>query len=137
MKVRVEMLALSALLYTATGSALLAGLGFVAGYLPQALGAMTLLSLADRVPSRAFLAGWDSIRAVVTVTLASGILPLWGMLTLVIAAGAVDAVAAATRSALLADVLTGDRFILGRSVFNLSSGGMQIFGFAVGGRSSP
>jgi MFS family permease len=128
-----EMLALSTLLYAATGSTLLAAFGFVAGFLPQAFGAMTLLSLADRVPPRAFLAGWDTVRAVVTAVLASGVLPVWSMLALVIAVGTVDAVTAAIRSALLAEVLTGDDFILGRSVFNLSAGGMQIVGFAAGG----
>ena len=55
-----QMLALSALVYATTGSPLLAALALFGGLLPQAIGAMTLLALADRVPPRGFLAGWTA-----------------------------------------------------------------------------
>ena len=54
----VKMLALSALVYAQTGSPLLSAVAFLAGFLPQAVGALTLMSLADRLPPRAALAWW-------------------------------------------------------------------------------
>jgi hypothetical protein len=49
-----QMLVLSALVYATTKSPLLAALAFFGGLLPQAVGALTLLSVADRVRPRGF-----------------------------------------------------------------------------------
>jgi MFS family permease len=127
-----QMLALSALVYASTGSPLLAALAYLGGLLPQAIGALTLLSFADRVRPRGFLAAWDAGRAVAALILAAGVLPVWAMLLLVAAFGAVDALTGAVRGALLVDVLP-DGFVLGRSVLNISVAAMQIVGFAAGG----
>ncbi len=126
-----QMLALSSLVYATTGSPLLAALAYLGGLLPQGIGALTLLSWADRVRPRGFLAGWDTVRMVVALVLASRGLPVWGMLVLVMALGAVDAVASAVRISVLVDVLPGG-YVLGRSALNISVGAMQILGFAVG-----
>jgi hypothetical protein len=127
-----QMLALSALVYATTGSPLLAALAYLGGLLPQALGAMTLLSLADRVRPRGFLAGWDAVKAAGAAVLATGILPVWAMLVLIMALGAVDALGSAVRSSILVDIVPGG-YVLGRSVLNISVGAMQIVGFAIGG----
>ncbi|HWM00479.1 MAG TPA: MFS transporter [Nocardioidaceae bacterium] len=126
-------LALSALVYAQTGSPFLAALAYLAGFLPQAAGAASLLSLADRVPPRGFLALWDLVRASTAVLLALGDLPVWGMLALVMTVGLGDAVAGAVRMAVVADLVPRDGFVLARSVLNISVGAMQIVGFAVGG----
>lgn len=126
-------LALSALVYSQTGSPFLAALAYLAGFLPQAVGAATLLSLADRIPPRGFLALWDLARATAAMTLALGDLSVWGMLALVMAVGLVDAVAGAVRMAIVADLVPQDGYVLARSVLNISVGAMQILGFAVGG----
>ncbi|GIF71356.1 MFS transporter [Asanoa siamensis] len=128
----IQMLALSALVYASTGSPLLSALAFLGGLLPQALGAMTLLAYADRVRPRGFLAGWDVARAIAALVLASGVLPVWGMLLLIMAFGAVDALSGGVRNAILVDVLPGG-FVLGRATLNVSVGAMQILGFATGG----
>jgi hypothetical protein len=70
-------------------SPLLAALAYVAGSLPQALGAMTLMAVADRVPPRRLLAGWGLLRALAVALLAAGVLPVWAALVLLMAAGAV------------------------------------------------
>ncbi|MEU8814706.1 MFS transporter [Actinoplanes sp. NPDC048796] len=129
----IQQLALSALVFAGTGSALWAAIAYLAGFAPQALGAMTLISLADRVRPRTFLPLWDCVRAGVALTLALAGLPVWTMLCLVIGVGVGDAVAAAVRQALLVDILGDDLYVLGRSVLNISVGGMQILGYAVGG----
>ncbi|MDF5755313.1 MFS transporter [Spongiactinospora sp. TRM90649] len=128
-----QMLALSTLVYASTGSPLLAALAYFAGFLPQAIGALTLLSLADRIPPRRLLVTWDLIMTGVVALLALGVLPVWAMIALVMACGVFDAVAGAGRVALLADLLPGNGYVLGRSIFNIASGGMQIAGFAGGG----
>jgi hypothetical protein len=128
-----EMLALSVLVYATTGSALLAALAYLAGFLPQALGAMSLLSLADRLPPRAFLVLWDGVRIVVPLALASRALPVWGMILLVMAFGIADPVAGAARTALLVEVLPTGAYVLGRSALNISVGIMQIVGYGIGG----
>jgi predicted MFS family arabinose efflux permease len=128
----IQMLALSALVYAATGSPLLSALAYLGGLLPQALGAMTLLAYADRVRPRGFLASWDLARALSALLLATGLLPVWGMLLLIMAFGAVDAISGGVRNAIMVDVLPDD-FVLGRATLNVSVGVMQILGFAAGG----
>ncbi|WP_199565151.1 MFS transporter [Spongiactinospora rosea] len=128
-----QMLALSTLVYQQTASPLLAALAYFGNYLPQAIGALTLLSLADRLPPRRLLVTWDLVLATVMGVLALGVLPVWAMLAMVAACGVFDAVSAASRTALLADLLPGGGYVLGRSVFNIAVGGMQIAGFAGGG----
>ena len=128
----VQMLALSALVYASTGSPLLAALALFGGLFPQAIGAMTLLSLADRLPPRGFLAGWTAVKAGVAAVFATGVLPIWAMLALLMVIGAVDALTGGIRAAVIVDIVPGG-FVLGRSVMNVSVGAMQIVGFATGG----
>ncbi|WP_203672127.1 MFS transporter [Catellatospora methionotrophica] len=129
----VRMLALSVLVYAGTGSALLSALAYVSGFLPYALGGTLLLAYADRWPPRAVMVGYDLLRAVVGVVLAIGVLPAPAMLALVFVTGIPSAVAASARTALLPDLLDGDRYVLGRAAFGMAAGGTQVLGFAVGG----
>ncbi|MGV9595368.1 MFS transporter [Streptosporangium sandarakinum] len=129
----VKMLALSVTVYTGTGSPLLAALAYVAGFLPYALGGTLLLAYADRWPPRAVMVGYDLVRAAVAAVLAAGLLSPTGMLVLVFVTGIPSAVASAARSALLPELLDGDRYVLGRAVFSMAAGGTQVLGFAMGG----
>jgi MFS family permease len=128
-----KMLALSALVYAHTGSPLLAAIAYLGGFLPQAVGALTLLSLADRLPPRAALVTWRLVHAGVVAVLALGVLPVWGMLALVLVAGLGEAIAGAIGATVVVDVLAGGAYVLGRSVLNASVGAMQIIGYAAGG----
>ncbi|MGN9783733.1 MFS transporter [Nonomuraea sp. ZG12] len=128
----VTMLALSTLVYADTGSPFLAAVAYLAGFLPQALGALVLGGLADRLPPRPLLAGWEAVHACLLVVLALGVLPVWGMLALLMTAGLADSVAAASRNALIADLLPGNGYVLGRSVLNIAAGATQIAGFGGG-----
>ena len=129
----VQMLALSVLVYAGTGSPLLAALAYVAGFLPQALGGTVLLAVADRWRPRRVLPAFDLLRLGVAVLLAAGVLPPVAMVLLVFVLGGLAPVANATRTALLPDLLDGDRYVLGRSMFTVVSAGMQVTGAAVGG----
>jgi hypothetical protein len=127
-----QMLALSTLVYLATDSPLLAALAYLGGYLPQALGAMTLLSFADRVRPKGFLVGWSVARTLTAAVFATGVLPIWAILALIMAFGAVDSLAGGVRNAVLADILA-EGYVLARSTLNVSVGAMQILAFATGG----
>ncbi|GAA1413125.1 MFS transporter [Catellatospora coxensis] len=129
----VKMLALSVTVYAGTGSPLLAALAYVAGFLPYALGGTLLLAYADRWPPRPVIVGYDLLRAAVAAILAAGPLGPTAMLLLVFVAAVPGAVASAARTTLLPDLLEGDRYVLGRSVFSMAAGGTQVIGFAAGG----
>lgn len=129
----VQMLALSVLIYASTGSPLLAALAYVAGFLPQALGGTVLLAVADRWRPRRILVGFDALRLTVAVLLASGWLPPLAMVLLVFVVGTVAPIANAGRTALLPEMLHGDEYVLGRSLFTVTSAGTQVLGAAAGG----
>ncbi|MFD0542069.1 MFS transporter [Streptomyces mexicanus] len=129
----VRMLALSVTVYAATGSSLWSALAYAAGFLPYALGGTLLLAFADRWPPRTVLIGYEVLRAVVSAVLAAGLLPAPAMLALVFVTGVPSAVASASRTALLPDLLDADRYVLGRAVFSMAAGGTQVLGFAAGG----
>ncbi|WP_157250380.1 MFS transporter [Nonomuraea typhae] len=127
------MLALSTLVYAHTGSPFLAAVAYLAGFLPQVLGALTIGSLADRLPPRPVMAGWEVVRAAMLVLIASGALPVWGMLAVVMVVGFLESPVRAAGLALVADLLPGNGYVLGRSVLNMAVGAMQIAGYGVAG----
>jgi MFS family permease len=128
-----QMLGLSVLVYLATGSAWLSAVAFGAGFLPQVLGGVVLTSLADRLPTRPLIVIGCLIRAVLAAVLALAPLPVVAMIALVAAVAALQPLFNAAQSALLPHILTGDRYVLGRSVLNLASAGAQLAGLGAGG----
>lgn len=129
----VKMLALSVLVYERTGSAALSAFAYVAGFLPHALGGVFLLALADRWRPRTVMVGYELLRLAVVVVLALGVLTPAAMLALVCTVGLLVPVSSAVRTALLPELLSGDAYVLGRSVFTVTAGGTQVLGFAAGG----
>ena len=128
-----QILGLSVLVYLATGSAWLSAVAYGAGFLPQVLGGVVLTSLADRLPTRPLIVIGSLIRAAVAVALALAPIPVVAMIGLVAAAAALQPLFNAAQSALLPNLLTGDRYVLGRSVLNLASAGAQLAGLGAGG----
>jgi hypothetical protein len=129
-----EILGLSVLVYARTGSSLWAALAFSAGFAPQAVSGAFLTSLADRLPPRAAISG--SLLARAFPGLVIGLAPAMPVpLTLVVVAAAalVTPVFVASNSGLLPEVLEGDGYVIGRSLFNLVSAGTQIAGLGLSG----
>ena len=129
-----EILGLSVLVFAQTRSPFLTALAFSLGFAPQVVGGALFSSLADRLPPRLVIGSGLLIRAVpgLVIGLLPG-LPVPAMLALVAAAALVTPVFSAATSGLLPDVLDGDRYVLGRSVFNLTGAGMQIIGLGIAG----
>ncbi|MEU6179416.1 MFS transporter [Streptomyces coeruleorubidus] len=126
-------LALGILVYRATGSPLLSALSMSGSSLVQVVGAMFLLSAADRLPPRAALTALPLLFAAGTAALALPGLPLWSLFAIVLSMGLAKSVGGGVRWGLLNEILSKDGYLLGRSVFNMMSGLMQIAGYATGG----
>ncbi|HEX8005235.1 MAG TPA: MFS transporter [Trebonia sp.] len=126
-------LALSTLIYAATGSPLLSALAMFGPSLTQVIGASTLLSASDRLPPRAVMSGLCLAFAAGTAAMAIPGVHVWAAFVIVSCLGLGASLAGAVRYGLLNEVTAGEGYLLGRSVLNMSVGAMQICGFAVGG----
>lgn len=129
-----EILGLSVLVYAQTRSAFLTALAFSMGFTPQAVGGLLFTSLADRLPSRTVITTGLLIRATPGVLI--GLLPSMPialMLALVAVTAMTSPVYNAAISGMLPEVLDGDRYVLGRSILNLTSSGTQLLSLGIGG----
>ncbi|MEV4537826.1 MFS transporter [Asanoa sp. NPDC049518] len=128
-----RIVALSVLVFTATGSAWLSAITFAIGFLPQVLGGALFGSLADRLRPRPLIVAGFGAECAAALVLALVPLPTWARLALVAAVAIGTPVFMGASSRLVADVLTGDAYVLGRSVTTMASGGAQLLGLAFGG----
>ncbi|MBG0854540.1 MFS transporter [Streptomyces spinoverrucosus] len=126
-------LALGTLVYEATRSPLLSAVSMFGPSLAQVLGATLFLSWTDGLPPRSALAAVSLAFAVGTALLALPGLPIWSVLVVVLAQGLIASLGGGVRWGLLTEILSKDGYLLGRSVFNMMSGVMQIAGYAAGG----
>ncbi|MFJ5531681.1 MFS transporter [Streptomyces sp. NPDC093261] len=126
-------LALGTLVYRATDSPLLSAVSMFGPQLAQVVGATTLLSGADRLPPRATMTGIACVFAVGTAAMAVPGLPMGGVFALILLLGLVQSLGGGVRWGLLNDILSQDGYLLGRSVFNMTTGLLQIGGYATGG----
>ncbi|MGK5742479.1 MFS transporter [Micromonospora sp. URMC 103] len=126
-------LALGALTYASTGSALLTALSMFGAPLAGVLGSLTLLSAADSVPPRRALT-----LAALLVTAGAALqvvpgLPLWARFAIIFASAYVGSITAGARWALLTDIVPVEAYVLARATMNTSVGVMQIAGFGLAG----
>ncbi|MFJ9245156.1 MFS transporter [Streptomyces sp. NPDC101776] len=126
-------LALATLVYRATESPLLSAVSMFGPQLAQMLGATFFLSGADRLPPRVTLTGINSAFAVCTAVLATPGLPIGAVFGIVFLQGLIASLGGGVSGGLLNEILSKDGYLLGRSVFNMASGLMQVTGFATGG----
>jgi len=126
-------LALGTLVYTATRSPLLSALSMFGASFAQLIGAVALLSAADRLPPRAATTVIALVFGLSTVVLAVPGLPIGAVFAVILGQGLVASVGGGVRYGLLSEILPAEGYLLGRSVLNMSVGSMQICGFATGG----
>jgi MFS family permease len=125
--------ALAVLVFDRTGSAWLTGLTYALTYAPSLLGAILFGGLADRFPRRTVLVCVDTGRAVLMAAVALPGVPLWLMGLLVAGTSAANPLAKSAQLAVLPQVLTGDRFVVGMALRNVTIQSAQLAGFAGGG----
>ncbi|RLK61841.1 MFS transporter [Actinokineospora cianjurensis] len=125
--------ALAVVVFRRTDSPLLAAVAFTVGFLPQVVGGLFLGAMADRFPPRALITAGYALQCVVGLVLAFGSPSVAGSLVLV---GVVACLAPVTSGAfgrVLAEILTGDAYVLGRSLSYLVAVAAQLIGLAAGG----
>ncbi|TCO48923.1 MFS transporter [Actinocrispum wychmicini] len=128
-----RIVALSVLVLTLTGSTLLGAMTYGISFIPQLLGAGLFGAIADRLPARRLIALGYAAEFGTGLLLALVDLPVWLSLTVVAAVSAVTPVFNGAASRVVADVLTGDGYVLSRSLMNLASSAAQLLGLAGGG----
>ncbi|MCW2502764.1 MAG: transporter [Actinomycetia bacterium] len=125
--------AVAILVWDRTHSALLSAASFAIGYLPWVAGGPLLATLADRLPWRRTLVWCDLGRLVLVAVLAIPGIPLSGLLIVLFLAALLTPPFEAARSALLPDILSGDRYVLGLGLNNIAAQVCQVAGFILGG----
>ncbi len=128
-----RIVALSVLVFAATGSPLLGAVTYGIGFLPQILGTTLLGALADRIPPRRLIVAGYALECASAVALALAHLPVAASLLLVAAIAALTPVFGGASSRVVAEVLTGDAYVLGRSLSSMASSGAQLLGLAGAG----
>ncbi|MFI6287478.1 MFS transporter [Streptomyces sp. NPDC051018] len=126
-------LAIGTLVFRATGSPFLSAMSMFGPHLSQLLGGVFLLSGSDRLPPRAVLTALALAFAFGTAVLALPGLPLPAVFAVVLLQGLVASLGGGARGGLLNEILSKDGYVLGRSVYNMLWGLMQMAGFATGG----
>jgi len=121
------------LVYQRTDSPLLSAITFAISYLPWLLGGPLLSTLADRFPRHRVLIATDAARALLVAGMAIPGTPLPVLLGLLLVVAVCGPPFESARSALMADVLDGDRYALATSLTNVGSQVAQVLGFVLGG----
>jgi predicted MFS family arabinose efflux permease len=128
-----RIVALSVLIFSTTGSPLLAALTFGIGFAPQAVGGLLFGALADRIRPRLLISAGYAAECVSASILAFAQPPVWVMLVIIGVVASMTPVFGGASSRLVAEVLTGDRYVLGRSLWTTASSAAQLLGLALGG----
>ena len=125
--------ALTVLVFQRTQSTLLSAITFAISYLPWIVGGPVLAALADRLPRHRVLIASDVARAVLVAGMALPGMPLALLLALLLLVSLCSPPFEAARSALMADVLEGDRYAVATSLTGISTQIAQLVGFLLGG----
>lgn len=130
---QVTRLAVALLVFDRTGSALAAAGTYACSFLAWMIGGPLLSALADRLRRRRVLITCDLARAVLVLVLVVPDLPLWSLFAVLVTIGLLAPPFDAARSALLADVLEGDRYVTGNALSGAVGQAGQVAGFVTGG----
>jgi MFS family permease len=130
---RLALVALTLLIYDRTRSPLLAAVAYAAGYVPYVLGALFLSGLADRLPRRQVMVACDVIRLVLVAVMLVPRVPLDALIALLYATTAVQPPFDSARSAVLADVVQGERYAVAAATLQTTFRVAIVAGAAVGG----
>lgn len=130
---RLALVALTLFVYDRTRSPLLAAIAFAAGTLPYVIGALFLSGMADRFPRRKVMVTCDVIRAVLVGAMLLPHMPLVALIVLLYAVTTFQPPFDAARSAILRDVVEGERYALAVAVLQSTFRVMIVAGTAAGG----
>lgn len=124
--------AVTLLVYQQTRSVALSAAAFAVSFLPWLLGGPVLAALAERYPYRRVMVACDLIRMALMVLIAIPSLPYQVVLVLIFAATLANPPSQAAKSALIPQLLTGDRLVVGLSVNGSVGQAAQVVGYVFG-----
>lgn len=130
---QVARIAVALLVLERSGSAFAASATYACSYLTWLLGGPFLTAVADRYPRRRVMVVCDLLRMVLIATLALPGTPLWVVFAVLVLVGLLAPPFDAARSSLCADLLTGERYVVGNALTNAVSQAGQLLGFVLGG----
>jgi Major Facilitator Superfamily len=130
---RLALVALTLLVYDRTRSPLLAGLAYATGYLPWVIGGLFLSELADRYPRRSVMVVCDAVRAVVVAAMVVPHVPVGALVALLFVATMFEPPFDSARAAITADILGGERYVLGTAITQTTFLSSQALGAVAGG----
>lgn len=126
-------MALSVLVFERTDSPLATASVYALTYLPPIIGGPLLAGLADRHSRRRIMLVCDVLRAFLVALMAIPGTSFAMLCVLVFCVVLLSAPFSAARAALLPELLTGDRYVAGSALQNMTNQGAQMLGFALGG----
>jgi len=124
--------AIAILVYGRTHSAFLTALAYALTYLPPIAGGPLLSGLADLFPRRRVMIVCDVLRAGTVGLMAIPGIPFTALCLLLFCTVLTGAPFSSARTALMPDVLPGDKFVLGSAIGNITFQASQILGFVAG-----
>jgi MFS family permease len=130
---RLALVATSLLVYSHTHSAVLTAITYASIYLPWLLGGPFLSGLADRFPRRVVMVVCDVGRALLVAGMVLPGVPVLVVVVLLFLVTTLQSPFQASRTAIVADVLNGEAYVLGVAVTRLTNQLGYVAGFAVGG----
>ncbi|MEV0645672.1 MFS transporter [Phytomonospora sp. NPDC050363] len=125
--------AVTFLVWQQTSDTLLTAATFAVSYAPYLLGAPILSALVERYPYRRTMMISDVLRMVLVALIAIPGMPLPVMLALLFTVAMVTPAERAARSAMLPQILEGDRYVLAIAVQGMTRQIAQLSGYFVGG----
>lgn len=126
-------IAVALLVFERSGSAFAASATYACSYLTWLLGGPVLSVLSDRHSRRQLMIVVDLLRLVLVAVLVLPGIPLWLIFVVLVSVGLLSPPFEAARSALLADMLTGERYLVGNTLTQTANQAGQVLGFVGGG----
>ena len=130
---RLALVALTLLVFHQTRSPLITAAVYATGYVPWVIGGLFLADFADRRPRRSVMITCDAARAVLVAAMVIPHTPLVVLVALLFVTTMITPPFESARSALTADILQGERYVLGAAVMQTTFLAAQVAGAAGGG----
>ncbi len=130
---QVARIAVALLVFERSGSAFAASATYACSYLTWLLGGPVLSALSDRHSRRSLMIVVDLMRLILVALLVLPDIPLWSIFVVLVAVGLLSPPFEAARSALLADMLDGERYLVGNTLTQTANQAGQVLGFVGGG----
>jgi MFS family permease len=131
--------AVTVLVFDHTHSPLWTALTYAVTLLPWVVGGLVLSGLADRLPRRQVMVTCDLARMVLVCLMAlvsaaaAPVAALWIMVGLLFVVTLLDSPFKSARSAMMPDILTGERYVLGTAISQTTLQVGMVSGYAIGG----